>query len=79
MATDRKGPWGHVVALVSQLGDPEKTDFLQLGAAWMNQDKDGNSYLSFELKVEPVQWGNPNCRRIIQVQQVRERQQGNRR
>jgi uncharacterized protein (DUF736 family) len=77
MANSNKGPWGKVFALVP--ADKDTTDFLDIGVAWMNQDKDGNDYLSIELKVWPVAWGSPSMPRKLQIQKMKERREGNRR
>lgn len=74
--SDRKLPWGKVFALLP-VGERD-TEFVELGVAWMNQDKDGNDYISLDLKVEPVQWANPRCPRKLQIQKMKQRREGNR-
>lgn len=82
MSTNRKQPWGRVYAVVPNLKhDPNdaqsgKSTWLELGVAWLNEkEKDGqtSTTMRIDLALMPVQWLDPNCPRIIDVQKSQPR------
>lgn len=75
--SNRKQPWGRVYAVVPNLKyDPNdsaspKSTWLELGVAWLNEkEKDGqaSATMRIDLSLMPVQWLDPNCPRIVDVQ-----------
>jgi uncharacterized protein (DUF736 family) len=81
--SERKAPWGKVYAVVPNLSyeddakrNPETAKrmvYLELGVAWLNRSQEGRESMRIQLHVTPVQWGDPNCPRIIDVQKNQER------
>ena len=67
--SEKKTPWGRVRAVVPAptKDKPENLEWLDVGAAWMNETNDGKRYVHIELKVSPVQWGDPHCRRVLDI------------
>lgn len=78
MTNDKKKPWGRVYAVVSnpthneQSTTSPKNNYLEVGVAWHNVNRDGRESLRVELSLAPVVWNDPNCRRVIDIQKTEE-------